>query len=71
MSYEIFCEYLENLKFSKEDIERYTSLTLHDRQPYYEDPGGLILRPLNEYTLYKENLLNEITHIKFRQVPVV
>lgn len=64
MSYETFCKYLEVAGFSKSNIQRHTSLTLH-KQPYYEDPGGTICYPLSQDTIYKEDLHNKITHLKF------
>jgi hypothetical protein len=66
MSYETFCECLCIVGFSKETIQRHTSLTLSSKQPYYEDPGGTICKPLDTNTIYKENLFNEVTHLKFK-----
>lgn len=68
MSYETFCECLCIAGFSKSSISLYTSLTIHNKQPYYEDPGGTICYPLGPNIIHQENLLDEVTHLKFSLV---
>ena len=65
MSYETFCQYLEHLGISLEDIKRHTSLSLKDHLPFYEDPGGTTITPHSKTQLIKENLFNEVTLITF------
>lgn len=68
MTYETFCKYLEVAGFSKSSIKRHTSMSLQNKQPYYEDPGGNICYPLGPNIIYKEDLLDEVTHLKFSLV---
>ena len=63
MSYEEFCEVLEFLAISSENIRRYTSMLLGSRMPVYEDPGGLSIWAKDSKNLLMENHLNEWTLI--------
>ena len=63
MSYEEFCEVLEFISISSENIRRYTSMLISTRMPVYEDPGGLSIWAKNEKHLLMENHLNEWTLI--------